>query len=69
MKLIEDAGQVWHKLWSVRLAIAAALVSAAQAAWDAHESGQTRIGTLIAFGLAAAGGVARIVVQETVRRG
>lgn len=69
MKLIEDAGQVWHKLWSVRFAIASALVSAAQAGWDAHVNGQTNVGALISFGLSAGAGVARVIIQEAVRRG
>jgi len=69
MKLIEDAASTWHKFWSVRFAIAAAIASALQAGWDAHVNGQTNVGALISFVLAAAGGVARVVVQEAVRRG
>lgn len=32
MTLIEDAGKVWHRLWSVRLSLLAAALGAADAA-------------------------------------
>jgi hypothetical protein len=62
-RLIDDAGRVWHRLWSVRLSLLAGLASAADAGWEAHVNGQPRLVSiatcLISFGAAAA----RIVAQ------
>lgn len=69
MQLIDDAGKVWHRLWSVRLSLAAGVASAADAGWQAHATGSTPVvslaSSLISFGAAAA----RIVAQPKARHG
>ncbi|HEX7687332.1 MAG TPA: hypothetical protein VF453_06485 [Burkholderiaceae bacterium] len=68
MKLIDDAGKTWHRLWSVRLAILAALLGAADAALPyiapAHSSPAFAALTA-AVSLAAAG--ARLVAQPKLQ--
>jgi hypothetical protein len=69
MELIEDAGKVWHRLWSVRLSLLAAVASAGDAGWQAFVSGSPRVISLCTFGISLGAAVARIVAQPKVRRG
>ena len=70
MRLIDDAGRVWHRLWSVRLSILAALLGAADAAlpFVAPEHASPVFAALVAaVSLAAAG--ARLVAQPKLQGG
>lgn len=68
MKLIDDAGRVWHKLWSVRLALLGALFSAAEFAVSlapeavANVVGQGRFAA-VAFVVGIGAAIARLVQQ------
>lgn len=70
MQLIDDASKIWHRLWSVRLAILAAVLGAIDAALPfvapAHASPWFALLTMF-VSLAAAG--ARMVRQPSVRSG
>jgi membrane protein YdbS with pleckstrin-like domain len=66
LTLIEDAGRVWHKLWSVRLALVTALLSAAQAGWDAYTTGNSPIMAWVTFAIAVLTAVSRLVAQPSV---
>jgi len=66
MTLIEDAGRTWHRLWSVRLSLLSALMSAADAGWQAYITGQPRIVSLATFGISAGAAVARVVTQRNL---
>lgn len=63
MRLIDDAGILWHRLWSVRLSLVAGVASGLDAGWQAWVLGQPPyiaiITSLISFGAAGA----RIVAQ------
>jgi hypothetical protein len=68
MRLIEDAGRVWHRLWSVRLSVLAAVLGAADAALPflapPHASAAFA-GLTAMVSLAAAG--ARLVAQPKLQ--
>ena len=71
MKLIDDAGVLWHRIWSVRMSIISAAYSAAAGAWVLLPyAWQPTLSEPIKWGLAAAGvalaaspGIARVVAQ------
>lgn len=67
MKLIPNAGRVWHRLWSVRIPFIFAAITAADSYWSVTSS-------FVDPRLYAAGGfllsiAARLVQQEDIRRG
>lgn len=67
--MIEKASQ-WHRLWSVRLAVVSAALSAAEALvplWQPHMPAGVFAGLATLVGIAAA--VARTVRQESLRGG
>lgn len=67
MKLIPEAKQ-WHRMWSVRLAVLSAALSAAELLlpiWQPHMPGGVFAGLATLVGIAAA--VARTVKQESLR--
>ncbi|HEX7639320.1 MAG TPA: hypothetical protein VF457_13065 [Burkholderiaceae bacterium] len=70
LALIDDAGRVWHRLWSVRLSVLAAVLGAADAALPfvapAHAS-PAFSALVAAVSLAAAG--ARLVAQPALKGG
>lgn len=66
VKLIEDAGDIWHRLWSVRLAIGAAVASGIEAGYNAYVMGVSPAMALIACGISLAAAVARIVAQPSI---
>ncbi|HEY0955830.1 MAG TPA: hypothetical protein VGE36_13780 [Roseateles sp.] len=68
MKLIDDARHVWHRLWSVRLALLGALFSAAEFAVSlAPESVAEIVGrgrfAAVAFVVGIGAAIARVVQQ------
>ena len=67
MKLIDNAGQVWHRLWSVRLAALATIASAVDAGWQAYVTGQPPYIALVTAAIAAGAGFARLVAQPKLR--
>lgn len=68
VKFIEDAGDLWHRLWSVRLAIGAAVASGIEAGYNAYVMGVSPTMALIACGISLAAAVARIVAQPSLSR-
>lgn len=62
MRLIDNAGQLWHKFWSLRLSFAAG-ASGLYAGWEAHVHGQPVWACLLTSGLAFLAGFSRIVAQ------
>lgn len=69
MRLIDDVGQVWHKLWSVRLSAAAVVASAVDAGWEVHVTGQPPIMALLTAAISAGAGFSRLVAQPKIRQG
>ena len=67
MQLIDDAGKVWHRLWSVRLSLLAAVASAADAGWQAYITGQPRLVSIITFGISLGAAVSRVVAQPKLK--
>lgn len=67
MKLIDDAGKVWHRLWSVRLAGLSVLLSAVDAGWQVHVTGQPPVLALVTAGISAGAGFSRLVAQPKLR--
>lgn len=67
MQLIDDAGKVWHKLWSVRLSAVAVVASAVDAGWQVHVTGQPPILALVTAGISAGAGFSRLVAQPKLR--
>jgi hypothetical protein len=67
MKLVSEAKQ-WHRLWSVRLAVLSAALSACEALmpiWQPHTPPGVFAALATLVGIAAA--VARTVKQESLR--
>ena len=67
MKLIDDAGSIWHKLWSVRLSAVAVLASAFDAGWQVHVTGQPPDLALATAAISAGAGFSRLVAQPKMR--
>lgn len=69
MQLIDDAGKLWHRFWSVRFAALAVIVSAIDAGWQVHVSGQPPYLALFTAAISAAAGFSRLVAQPKARDG
>jgi hypothetical protein len=69
MRLIDDAGVIWHKLWSVRLSAVAVLASAFDAGWQVHVTGQPPYLALATAAISAGAGFSRLVAQPKMRDG
>jgi hypothetical protein len=67
MQLIDDAGKVWHRLWSVRLSAVAVLASAIDAGWQVHVTGQPPLLALGTAAISAGAGFSRLVAQPKLR--
>lgn len=67
MKFIDDAGKVWHKLWSVRLSLVAVVASAVDAGWQVHVTGQPPLLALGTAAISAGAGFSRLVAQPKLR--
>jgi hypothetical protein len=67
MKLIDDAGKLWHKFWSVRLSAVAVLASAVDAGWQVHMTGQPPYLALASAAISAGAGFSRLVAQPKAR--
>ncbi len=63
MRLIDDAGKLWHRFWSVRFSIVAVLVSAVDAGWQVHMTGQPPYLALLTAAISAGAGFSRLVAQ------
>lgn len=63
MKLIDDAGKLWHRLWSVRLSLLAAFGSAIEAAWMVYTTGQPPIIAIITLVISLGAAFSRMVAQ------
>jgi hypothetical protein len=68
VKLIDDAGKVWHRLWSVRLAGLSVLFSAVDAGWQVHVTGQPPYLALLTSAISAGAGFSRLVAQPKLRK-
>lgn len=67
MRLIDDAGTLWHKFWSVRLAALSVIVSAVDAGWQVHMTGQPPYLALATAAISAGAGFSRLVAQPAAR--
>lgn len=67
MMLIEDAGKIWHRLWSVRLSAGAVLASAFDAGWQVHVGGQPPYLAMATAAISAGAGFSRLVAQPKMR--
>jgi hypothetical protein len=68
MKLIDDAGAVWHRLWSVRLALLAAALDGANVLLGYLVPAHPRQSlAILAGGVAMAAAIARLVAQPKLR--
>jgi hypothetical protein len=67
MKLIDDAGRTWHKFYSVRFSALAVIVSAVDAGWQVHVSGQPPYLALATAAISAGAGVSRMIAQPSAR--
>lgn len=66
--LIPDWKRLWLKLWSVRLALLAALLSAAEVALSVWIEGKPAIFAGVAFLFSVSAAVARIVAQPELQK-
>lgn len=69
MRLIDDVGHVWHRLWSVRLSAIAVVASAVDAGWQVHVTGQPPLLALGTAAISAGAGFSRLVAQPKLRDG
>lgn len=69
MKLIDDAGRVWHKLWSVRLSLLAALLGAVDVALPFVAPSHRSVPfALLAAAVSLAAVLARLVTQPKLHK-
>ncbi|MNE68242.1 hypothetical protein D3C76_1047410 [compost metagenome] len=66
MTLIEDWKQQFPKLWSVRLALLAAVISAFEVGFNLYATGQPPLIALSSMLVSLGSAIARIVAQPTV---
>lgn len=66
MNLIENWKAQFPKLWSVRLALLAALISALEVGYNLYLTGQPPLIALSAMLVSLGSAIARIVAQPTV---
>lgn len=64
MKLIDTWRQDWKRLWSIRLAIGGAIISAAETASAFYSADRPIWFPALLFGLCAAIGISRVVAQS-----
>lgn len=69
MKLIDDAGTLWHKLWSVRLAIGGSIISAAETASAVYSADRPIWFPALLFAMCAAMGISRVIAQPNATDG
>lgn len=62
MRLIDDAGQLWHRLWSVRLSLLAAALSALAAGLAMFQTTNLLV-VILAIVVNLAAGLARLIPQ------
>lgn len=68
MKLIDDASEVWHRLWSVRLSLLAALLGAISAAMPYVAPAQPSLRYAVASVLLAlAAAASRVIAQPKLQ--
>ena len=68
MTLIEDASQIWHKLWSVRLAFFAAILTAIDAGVSYYLTGIPPIGAVLGSAMSLSAGIARLIAQPELSK-
>ncbi len=66
MTLIDDWKCVWHRLWSVRLSLLAAVASAGEAAFQYWATGKPAWIALSAAAISLGASVARVVAQTSL---
>lgn len=66
MQLIDNWKALWSKLWSVRLALLAALFSAVEVGFSVYLTGKAPVLVLAACAISFGAAVARIVAQPTL---
>lgn len=65
-KLIRDARKLWHRLWSVRLSLLAALLSTLETAFTYWTTGHTPPIVAAAALISIAAAISRVVAQESL---
>ena len=69
MRLIDDAGRVWHRLWSVRLALLAAVLEGASVLLGYLLPPHPRMAlSLLAACVSAGAALARVIAQPQLRK-
>lgn len=63
MRLIDDAGRLWHRFWSVRFNLLSIALQAVYAAWQAWVTGNPPWVVLVTIILSAGSLVSRLVAQ------
>lgn len=66
MKLIDNWKRLWHRLWSVRLSLLAAVLSTADVIYATWTSGQPRWAVLVAAIVSIGAAISRVVAQPGV---
>lgn len=66
MQLIDDCRDVWYKLWSVRLALGAALLSALEVAWNVYVTDKAPWLALLSFIISLSAAGARVIAQPKI---
>lgn len=66
MTFIEDWKHIWHRLWSVRLAVLSSLCSAIELTMNYIATGQTPLFVVGALVVSLVGAWSRIVKQESL---
>lgn len=66
LRLIANVRRLWYRLWSVRLAMLTALLSACEVAFQYYATGQPSWIVIGSFALSIATAVSRVVAQDSL---
>lgn len=66
LRLIANARRLWHRLWSVRLTLFAALLSATDVAFQFYATGQPSMIVIGSFLFSIGSAIARLVAQDSL---
>jgi hypothetical protein len=69
MRLIPEWKRLLRRAWSIRLNLGAALLSAADTAWQTYTTGQPPIVAVITMVVSLSAAVARLVAQPKLHDG
>jgi len=69
MKLIKNARRIWHRLWSVRLSLLAAVLAAVESVFSYWTTGHAPLIVAGAGVFSLAASISRVIAQDSLHDG